>query len=189
MPDQFDAMERTPGEPSGHEFTVLLAQVVGETGMQPHAVNKLTGAAGPFQFVKNTWLAMVKHHRAEMGIKPELIRQIGTDAKGRMKIEDPDALKDVLDLRHDVALSARMASTPPSGSRLPPWPAPHRHDTRRCDAKPTRHHPQAHRDPFTAAPAASKSQSRPRLQTPQETAAPTLQIILLSNPLDHAAVV
>ncbi len=110
MPDQFDAMERTPGEPSGHEFTVLLAQVVGETGMQPHAVNKLTGAAGPFQFVKNTWLAMVKNHGAEMGIKPELIRQIGTDAKGRMKIEDPDALKDVLDLRHDVALSARMAS-------------------------------------------------------------------------------
>jgi hypothetical protein len=33
------------------------------------------------------------------------------------------------------------------------------------------------------------SQSRPRLQTPQETAGPTLQIILLSNPLDHAAVV
>jgi hypothetical protein len=110
MPDQFDAMARTPGEPSGHEFTVLLAQVVGETGMQPHAVNKQTGAAGPFQFVKSTWLAMVRKHGVELGIKPELVDQITVDHKGKMKIADPKSLQDVLDLRHDVALSAQMAS-------------------------------------------------------------------------------
>jgi hypothetical protein len=110
MPDQFDAIARTPGEPSGHEFTVLLAQVVGETGMQSHAVNKQTGAAGPFQFVKSTWLAMVRNHGAELGIKPDLVGQIKTDAKGRLKIDNPKTLRDVLDLRHDVALSSRMAS-------------------------------------------------------------------------------
>ncbi|HVJ51958.1 MAG TPA: hypothetical protein VM689_05820 [Aliidongia sp.] len=110
MPDQFDAIERTPGEPSGKEFTVLLAQVVGETAMLPHAVNKNTGAAGPFQFIKSTWLAMVRNHGAELGVKPELIQKIGVDAKGRPQIADPQALQDVLDLRHDVALSARMAS-------------------------------------------------------------------------------
>jgi hypothetical protein len=109
MPDQFDAMARTPGEPEGAEFTALLAQVVGESSFKPHAENKRTGAAGPFQFVKNTWLAMVRSHGEEFGIKPELVRQITLDAKGRAKVADPSALKDVLDLRHDVALSSRMA--------------------------------------------------------------------------------
>jgi hypothetical protein len=110
LADQFDAVARTPGAPGPHEFTALLAQVVGETGFHADAVNKSTGAAGPFQFVKNTWLSMVKRHGAELGVKPGLIKQITTDAKGHLHVADPKALKDILELRHDVALSASMAS-------------------------------------------------------------------------------
>jgi hypothetical protein len=110
LADQFDAVARTPGAPGPHEFTALLAQVVGETAFHANAVNKSTGAAGPFQFVKNTWLSMVQRHGAELGVKPELVKQIATDAKGHLRVADPKALHDILELRHDVALSSRMAS-------------------------------------------------------------------------------
>jgi hypothetical protein len=110
LSDQFEAVARTPGAPGPHEFTALLAQVVGETAFHQNAVNKRTGAAGPFQFVKNTWLSMVRRHGAELGVKPDLIAQITTDAKGHLKVADPKALADILELRHDVALSSGMAS-------------------------------------------------------------------------------
>jgi hypothetical protein len=110
MTDQFAAVARTPGAPNAHEFTSLLAQVVGETAFHQNAVNKHTGAAGPFQFVKNTWLSMVKRHGETLGVKPELVDQIKTDAKGHLKVDNAQALNDILELRHDVALSAKMAS-------------------------------------------------------------------------------
>jgi hypothetical protein len=110
LSEQFEAVARTPGAPGPHEFTTLLAQVVGETAFHGNAVNKHTGAAGPFQFVKNTWLSMVKRHGDALGVKPELVNQIKTDAKGHPTVADPKALHDILDLRHDVALSAKVAS-------------------------------------------------------------------------------
>jgi len=110
IPDQFAAVARTPGATGGHDFAALLAQVAGESAFQPHAVNKQTGAAGPFQFVKNTWLSLLKEHGQALGVKPDLLSQIKTDAHGRMNIADPAALKEVLDLRHDIGLSAKMAA-------------------------------------------------------------------------------
>ena len=110
LPDQFEAISRTPGAPGPHEFTALLAQVCGETAFRQNSVNKLTGAAGPFQFVKNTWLSMVLHHGAALGVKPALVDQIKADASGHLTVADPKALKDILELRHDVALSSSMAA-------------------------------------------------------------------------------
>lgn len=110
IPDQFAAVARTPGATGGHDFAALLAQVAGESAFKPHAVNKQTGAAGPFQFVKNTWLSLLKEHGQALGVKPALLAQIKTDAHGRLTIDDPAALKEVLDLRHDIGLSAKMAA-------------------------------------------------------------------------------
>jgi hypothetical protein len=110
LTDQFEAVSRTRGAPGPHDFTALLAQVCGETSFKQNSVNKVTGAAGPFQFVKNTWLSMVKNYGVAMGVKPELVHQIATDAQGRVSVADPRALKDILELRHDVALSSSMAA-------------------------------------------------------------------------------
>ncbi|HLZ67838.1 MAG TPA: hypothetical protein VKQ29_16555 [Aliidongia sp.] len=110
IPDQLAAVARTPGVADGHDFATLLAQVAGESAFKPHAVNKHTGAAGPFQFVKNTWLSLLKEHGEALGVKPELLAQIKTEAHGRLAIADPQALKEVLDLRHDLSLSAKMAA-------------------------------------------------------------------------------
>jgi hypothetical protein len=110
IPDQFAAVARTPGATGGHDFAALLAQVAGESAFKTTAVNKQTGAAGAFQFVKNTWLSLLKEHGAAMGVKPKLLAQIKTDAHGRMLVSDPGTLKELLDLRHDLSLSAKMAA-------------------------------------------------------------------------------
>lgn len=110
IPDQIAAVARTPDATGGHEFAALLAQVAGESAFKPHAVNKHTGAAGPFQFIKNTWLSLMKEHGQALGVKPGLLAQIKTEANGRLTIADPQALKEVLDLRHDMNLSTKMAA-------------------------------------------------------------------------------
>ena len=107
--DQLDALSRTKGVTSGHGVTQLLALVAGESNFKPHAHNRSTGATGPFQFVKSTWLSLVKQHGEALGIKKELVAQIETNSKGRPSVGDPDALKTVLALRNDMALSTRMA--------------------------------------------------------------------------------
>ena len=96
----------------GGSFLAVLAAVASfaRRAFKPHAVNKQTGAAGPFQFVKNTWLSLLKEHGQALGVKPGLLAQIKTDAHGRLSVADPATLKEVLDLRHDISLSAKMAA-------------------------------------------------------------------------------
>ncbi len=111
LPDQFAALARTPIATGGHDFAQLMAIVAGESAFKAHAHNRRTDAEGPFQFVRGTWLALLREHGVEFGIKPELIAEIKTDAKGRPTIADPAVLKTLLDLRHDLALSSRVAAS------------------------------------------------------------------------------
>lgn len=110
MYDQLAVLARQPGGVGGHDFATLLSLVAGESGFKPHAENHRTGAHGPFQFVKTTWLSLLRSHGAALGVKPELIAQIVDNAKGRPTIADPSVLKDVLALRDDLAVSARAAA-------------------------------------------------------------------------------
>lgn len=108
--DQLAVLARQPGGVGGHDFATLLSLVAGESGFKPHAENRHTGAHGPFQFVKSTWLALLRDHGAALGLKPELIAQIVDNTKGRPTIADPKVLKDVLALRDDLGISARAAA-------------------------------------------------------------------------------
>lgn len=108
--DQIYDLAKTPGVTGGHEFAELLSLVTGESNFKPHAHNSRTGAEGPFQFVKSTWLALLKSHGAELGVKPDLIAQIGKTSAGRPTVHSEAALKSLLALRNDVALSTRMAA-------------------------------------------------------------------------------
>jgi Ser/Thr protein kinase RdoA (MazF antagonist) len=118
LSEQFQAVARTPGIPAGGAFTDLLAQVVGESAFQPHALNNSTGAAGPFQFMKGTWLQMLRDHGKDLGIKPDLLAKIGQDTKGRPVVKDPAALRSMLDLRYDASLSAKVAAHYMEDSRV-----------------------------------------------------------------------
>lgn len=108
--DQIYDLAKTPGVTGGHQFAELVALVTGESNFKPEAHNRHTGAEGPFQFVKTTWLSLLRSHGKELGVKPELVAQIKADKHGHLTVADPKTLKNLLALRNDLALSTRMAS-------------------------------------------------------------------------------
>ncbi len=109
MLDRFAAIARSPGAANAQDFATLLTQVAGETNFKPNLKNPITGAAGPFQFVKNTWLSLLRQHGVALGVKPDIVQQIKLDPKGKPHVDDPGKLQEILDLRHDVELATKVA--------------------------------------------------------------------------------
>ncbi|AWK88650.1 lytic transglycosylase domain-containing protein [Azospirillum thermophilum] len=93
---------------SGHSFTAILAQATQESGLDAAARNSRSSAAGPFQFLERTWLDLFRRHGAAYG-HGELASQIDS-RNGIASVKDPAVRKKILDLRHDVDLSAGMAA-------------------------------------------------------------------------------
>ncbi|MDO8608151.1 MAG: transglycosylase SLT domain-containing protein [Phaeospirillum sp.] len=94
---------------TGVSFDYLLAQATQESGLDPHARNAKSTAAGLFQFTAPTWIDMVKRHGAEHGLEKEAAAIVkGED--GRLTIRDPATRKAILDLRKDPKLSSMMAA-------------------------------------------------------------------------------
>lgn len=93
---------------SGHSFTAILAQATQESGLNVAARNKSSSAAGPFQFLERTWLDLFRRHGAAYG-QGALASQI-QNRGGVASVADPEVRRQILDLRHDVDLSAGMAA-------------------------------------------------------------------------------
>ena len=83
--------------------------------------------------------------------------QAAQDRRARARQRPPHQDRDGVGLSRSRMSGAAL----PSVSPPPPARAARPPDTRRRSAQPTRHHPQAHRDHFFAAPAAPKSPSSP----------------------------
>lgn len=93
---------------SGHSFTAILAQATQESGLDPGARNSRSSAAGPFQFLESTWLDLFRRHGAAYG-QGELASHIQV-RNGVSSVKDPAIRRQILELRHDVDLSAGMAA-------------------------------------------------------------------------------
>lgn len=93
---------------SGHSFTAILAQATQESGLDSAAKNSRSSAAGPFQFLESTWLDLFRRHGAAYG-QGELASHIQV-RNGVSSVKDPAIRRQILDLRHDVDLSAGMAA-------------------------------------------------------------------------------
>ena len=93
---------------SGHNFTAILAQATQESGLDPGARNSHSSAAGPFQFLESTWLDLFRRHGAAYG-QGELASHIQV-RNGVSSVKDPAIRRQILELRHDVDLSAGMAA-------------------------------------------------------------------------------
>lgn len=93
---------------SGHSFTAILAQATQESGLNPAAKNRSSSAAGPFQFLERTWLDLFRRHGSAYG-QGELASAIQS-RNGIPSVKDPAMRRKILDLRHDVDLSAGMAA-------------------------------------------------------------------------------
>lgn len=93
---------------SGHSFTAILAQATQESGLDAGARNRHSSAAGPFQFLESTWLDLFRRHGAAYG-QGELASHIQV-RNGVSSVKDPAIRRQILELRHDVDLSAGMAA-------------------------------------------------------------------------------
>ena len=94
---------------TGVDFSYLLGQAQVESGMRADARASTSSATGLFQFLDQSWLAVVKDHGAEHGMG-WAADSITRNASGRYVINDPNMRRAVLDLRKDPTASSLMAA-------------------------------------------------------------------------------
>lgn len=93
---------------TGVDFAYLVNKASQESGLNPSAKATTSSATGLYQFVKQTWLQMVKEHGDSYGLGKEAE---SIDMKnGRAEVKDPAMREKILNMRHDPVLSAAMAA-------------------------------------------------------------------------------
>jgi hypothetical protein len=94
---------------TGVDFAYLLGQAKIESSLNPTARAATSSATGLYQFVDQSWLAVVNQHGAEYGLgwAADAISQ-GTN--GRYYVSDPDIRQQILDLRNHPETASVMAA-------------------------------------------------------------------------------
>jgi hypothetical protein len=93
---------------TGVDFNYLLGTAMRESGLKPTAKSGQSSAAGLFQFVEQTWLAMVKEHGSKYGLSSYANAITRTD-DGRYRVGNMEDRSAILRLRNDPQISAMMA--------------------------------------------------------------------------------
>lgn len=98
---------RQGAERTGTGFDYLLKTAQRESSLEPDAKAKTSSATGLFQFIEQTWLAMVKQEGPKQGLSQyaDAISESG----GRLTVSDPAAREKILQLRNDPQVAAVMA--------------------------------------------------------------------------------
>jgi Transglycosylase SLT domain len=86
---------------TGVDFSLLVETARRESALNPNARAGTSSATGLFQFIDSTWLDMVRRHGAEHGL--------GGYAAALSNGADAATRRDILALRNDPEISARMA--------------------------------------------------------------------------------
>lgn len=94
---------------TGVDFGYLMAQAAQESSFQPTAQASTSNATGLYQFLKSTWLNMVKQHGADHGLAG-LAQKISTGSNGQLTVSDPVTKQQILDLRKDPHVSAVLGA-------------------------------------------------------------------------------
>ncbi|MGJ3230531.1 MAG: transglycosylase SLT domain-containing protein [Oceanicaulis sp.] len=98
-----DAAHRT-----GADFDFLMRTAARESSFDPGAKARTSSAAGLFQFIEQTWFAMLHRHGDKHGYG-ELANAVKQDAHGRFSIADPELRARALDLRFEPQAASVMA--------------------------------------------------------------------------------
>jgi hypothetical protein len=98
-----DAARRT-----GADFDFLMRTAQRESSFDAGARARTSSASGLFQFIDQTWMAMVSRHGEKHGYG-EMAAAISQDANGRFSISDPQMRARVLDLRFEPEAASVMA--------------------------------------------------------------------------------
>jgi hypothetical protein len=99
---------RQGAKASGTEFEYLLNTAQRESSLDPSARARTSSATGLFQFIEQTWLAMVKKDGARLGLS-EQAQQIAQRPDGSFDVADPSARREILALREDPHIASSVA--------------------------------------------------------------------------------
>lgn len=94
---------------TGIDFDYLLGQAKLESGLNATARAGTSSATGLYQFIEQSWLAVVKKHGAEHGMG-WAADSIGRNGNGRLGVSDPGTRQAILNLRNDPAAASLMAA-------------------------------------------------------------------------------
>ena len=101
---------------TGVDFGYLLGQAQVESSMDPSARARTSSATGLYQFLDQSWLAIVNDHGAKygMGWAADAIQRTGS---GRYQVSDPQLRQQILDLRNHPETASIMAAELASDNR------------------------------------------------------------------------
>ncbi len=93
---------------TGVDFSYLLGQAKIESSLNPTARAATSSATGLYQFIDQSWLAVVDKHGSEYGLgwASDAIQQSG----GRYYVADPELRQQILDLRKHPETASVMAA-------------------------------------------------------------------------------
>ncbi|MFT3965858.1 MAG: lytic transglycosylase domain-containing protein [Sphingobium sp.] len=101
---------------TGVDFAYLMGQAQIESSMDPNAKARTSTATGLYQFLDQSWLAVVNDHGAEHGLgwAADAIKQ---GSNGRYYVADPNLRQQILDLRKHPETASVMAAEFASDNR------------------------------------------------------------------------
>lgn len=100
--DAVHAAIRRAADATGVDFSLLVETARRESALNPTARAGTSSATGLFQFIEGTWLDMVRRHGADHGL--------GAEASALQNGANADTRRNILALRNDPEISARMAA-------------------------------------------------------------------------------
>jgi hypothetical protein len=93
---------------TGVDFSYLMNAAMRESAFKANARNPKSTASGMFQFIEQTWLAMVKRHGDKHGLG-DLAKSVKVDHAGRYSVPSNSARREILGLRFDAETAAKLA--------------------------------------------------------------------------------
>lgn len=94
---------------TGMDFAYLLGQAKIESSLNPAARAATSSATGLYQFIEQSWLAVIDQHGAEHGLG-WAADAITRGADGRYRVSDPQLRQQILDLRKHPETASVMAA-------------------------------------------------------------------------------
>ena len=94
---------------TGVDFNYLMGQAQIESAMDPQARARTSSATGLYQFIDQSWLAVVNDHGAKHGVD-WAANAIQRGSNGRYFVADPNMRQQILELRNHPETASAMAA-------------------------------------------------------------------------------
>ena len=94
---------------TGVDFSYLLGQAKIESSLNPTAKAGTSSATGLYQFIDQSWLAVINDHGSEYGLD-WAADAISQGSNGRYYVSDPNLRQQILDLRNHPETASVMAA-------------------------------------------------------------------------------